>query len=60
MATKLDLQKAYDRVNWKFIKVVLLHFGFNDIFTNWISACVSFVPFEVLVNRDKTESFKST
>lgn len=58
MAMKFDLQKAYDRVNWKFIKAILLHFGFNDIFTNWISAYVSFVSFEVLVNRDKTESFK--
>ena len=31
MAIKLDLQKAYDRVTWRFLKVVLLHFGFNEI-----------------------------
>ena len=31
MAIKLDLQKAYDRVAWRFHKVVLLHFGFNEI-----------------------------
>ena len=31
MAIKLDLQKVYDRVTWRFLKVVLLHFGFNEI-----------------------------
>ena len=34
MAIKLDLQKGYDRVNWKFIQAILLHFSFNDTFTN--------------------------
>ena len=57
MAIKLDLQKAYDRVNWKFIQAVLLHFGFNDTFTNWIISCISSVSFEVLVNGGKSERF---
>ena len=34
MAVKLDLQKAYDKVNWKFIQAVLLHLSFNETFTN--------------------------
>lgn len=55
MAIKLDLQKAYDRVNWKFIQAVLLHFGFNEVFTGWATACVSSVSFEVLVNGGKTK-----
>lgn len=59
-AIKLNLQKAYDRVNWKFIQAILLHFGFNDKFTNWIIACISSVSFEVLVNGGKTASFKSS
>ncbi|KAK9990862.1 hypothetical protein SO802_025847 [Lithocarpus litseifolius] len=58
MAIKLDLQKAYDRVNWKFIQSILLHLGFNDTFTNWIIACVSSVTFEIMVNGGKTEKFK--
>ena len=57
MAIKLDLQKAYDRVNWKFIQAVLLHFGFNAVFTKWIIACISLVTFKVLVNGGKSESF---
>lgn len=58
MAIKLDLQKAYDRVNWKFIQAILLHLGFNETFTSWIISCISSVSFEVLVNGGKTESFK--
>ena len=34
MAIKLDLQKAYDRVHWKFIQAILLHLGFNETFTS--------------------------
>ena len=58
MAIKLDLQKAYERVNWNFLKAVLLHFGFNEIFTRWIIAYVSSMTFEVMVNGGKSESFK--
>lgn len=29
MAIKIDLQKAYNKVNWKFIQFVLRHFGFR-------------------------------
>ena len=58
MAIKLDLQKAYDKVNWKFIQAILLHFGFNDTFTNWIISCISLVSFEVFVNGGKIASFK--
>ena len=31
MAIKLDMQKAYDRVSWKFLQVVLRNFGFSKI-----------------------------
>ena len=60
MAIKLDLQKAYDRVNWDFLKTVMGRFGFNDTFIGWIMACISSVHFEVLVNGGKTEQFKSS
>ncbi|XP_075660184.1 uncharacterized protein LOC142630010 [Castanea sativa] len=31
MAVKLDLQKAYDRCNWKFIQAVLTNLEFNSV-----------------------------
>ena len=58
MTIKLDLQKAYDRVNWKFLSAVLLHFGFNETFTNWIMSYVSSVSFEMVVNGGKSAGFK--
>ena len=58
MATKLDLQKAHDRVNWRFLKVVLLKFGFDEKFVGWIIECVSSVSFELLINGGITGHFK--
>lgn len=58
MAIKLDLQKAYDRVSWEFIHTVLLHLGFNEVFSNWVLSCISSVTFEILVNGGKPENFR--
>ena len=58
MAIKLNLQKAYDRMNWSFLKEVLLRFGFNETFTSWIMACVTTVSFEILINGGKFDQFK--
>ena len=55
MALKLDLQKAYDRFNWKFIQVVLSNLGFNHTFIKWILTCISSISFEVLVNGGKSD-----
>ena len=58
MAIKIDLQKAYDQVNWDFLQVVLNKLGFDETFIGWIMACVSSMSFEVLVNGGKSEQFK--
>jgi hypothetical protein len=56
-AIKLDLQKAYDRVNWNFLQAILRNFGFNDIFVGWIMECVTSVSYALLINGGKTKSF---
>ena len=58
MAVKIDLQKAYDRVNWNFLQVVLKNFGFDENFVKWILECVSTVSFELLINGGKTGQFR--
>uniref|UniRef100_A0A2N9HCV7 Reverse transcriptase domain-containing protein n=1 Tax=Fagus sylvatica TaxID=28930 RepID=A0A2N9HCV7_FAGSY len=55
---KLDLQKAYDRVNWNFLKTVLIRFGFSAKFIGWILECISSVSFSILVNGGMTKYFK--
>jgi hypothetical protein len=57
MAVKLDLQKAYDRVNWSFLKTILANFGFNKTFVGWLMECVTSVSFALLINEGVTEHF---
>ena len=47
---KLDIEKAYDQINWKFILKVLKKMGFGNKWVNWIEWCISTATFSVLVN----------
>ena len=47
MLCKLDLEKAYDHVDWSFLCVVLAKLGFGE---RWIMWCTSTASFSVLVN----------
>ena len=38
---KIDIQKAYDTVDWDFLNRVLQGFGFHPVMVKWIMACVS-------------------
>lgn len=55
---KMDLVKAFDRVDWTFLRFVLLQSGIPYEATNWILGCVSSANFSVLVNGHSTEFFK--
>ena len=41
MVIKADMEKAHDRVNWRYLKTVLGHYGFHPKFIQWIMCCVS-------------------
>lgn len=40
MVIKADLKKAYDSVNWEFLRQLLHQLGFPKTFLNWIVLCV--------------------
>ncbi|GJV93158.1 hypothetical protein Tco_1540971 [Tanacetum coccineum] len=59
-AFKVDIQKAYDSVEWKFLKSCLVNFGFHKVMINWIMKCVSSTSFSINVNGDLQGFFKGS
>ena len=39
MAVKLDISKAYDRVEWKFLEAVMHRLGFSDRWISMVMLC---------------------
>ncbi|RVW15177.1 LINE-1 reverse transcriptase-like [Vitis vinifera] len=47
---KLDIEKAYDSINWNFLMKVMRKMGFGDRWLKWIWWCISTASFSILVN----------
>ncbi|KAK1563420.1 hypothetical protein Q3G72_027295 [Acer saccharum] len=56
---KIDMSKAYDRVEWKFVDQTLHAFGFPDFFCKLIQICISTSWFSVMINGTYKGFFKS-
>jgi hypothetical protein len=54
---KTDMAKAYDRLEWKFIRATLEAMNFSHTMVNTIMKCVSTVSFSILINGNPTTIF---
>ena len=57
---KLDIEKAYDHLNWNFLIQVMEKMGFAGKWLNWIRWCIFKATFSVLVNGTSTGFFQSS
>jgi len=53
VALKVDMSKAYEhRINWEYLRKVMLRLGFDAKWVGWIMMRVESVKYKVLVNQE--------
>ena len=57
-AVKLDMAKAYDRVEWENLRRIMLKLGFHGDFVHRIMRCVSSVSFSIKINGNLSQPFR--
>lgn len=60
MIIKLDILKARDNVDWRFLCKIMQAFGFAKQWINWVYECISTPKFSILINGKPPGFFSSS
>uniref|UniRef100_A0A803PDG3 Reverse transcriptase domain-containing protein n=1 Tax=Cannabis sativa TaxID=3483 RepID=A0A803PDG3_CANSA len=60
MAVKLDMAKAFDRVEWPFLNKIMLKLGFPAKFTSLVMNCLTTVTFKFNINGQALDNVVPT
>jgi len=60
VALKLDMEKAYDRLEWPFIQRCLEQLGFHTKWIHWVMKCITTVSYSLLINDEPTGLIQPT
>jgi len=54
---KLDMSKAYDRLEWCFLRDIMRRLGFDKQWIEFIMECVTTVKYQIKVNGELSGRF---
>jgi exonuclease III len=57
MLLKLDISKAFDKLNWEYMRAMLIAFGFDQSWVSWIMNLTSSAFFSILINGIPSRTF---
>ncbi|GKC67468.1 reverse transcriptase domain, reverse transcriptase zinc-binding domain protein [Tanacetum coccineum] len=55
---KVDFEKAYDSINWRFLADIMKKMGFENKWCKWIDSCLRSSSMSILVNGSPSDEFR--